>query len=207
MLGLLYGGFSLKGIVAAAVAATALFLPRICSSTTPASWRQEELRKGLAEALDMLTVCVEAGQGFDGGLMQVARTVTGPISGEFARVLSEIQIGKTRGEAFADGRSQLRPPRSRTSSAPSSRLTASACRSASSCASRPRRCASCADNAPRSRRSSHRQGDLPGHALRFPVIFIVLLGPAAIKIVRAFTGSGEYAAPLAVVTWWCRRQW
>jgi tight adherence protein C len=49
----------------------------------------------------MLSVCVEAGQGFDAALLQVARNVDGPISGEFARVLSEIQIGKSRGEAFS----------------------------------------------------------------------------------------------------------
>jgi tight adherence protein C len=49
----------------------------------------------------MLTICVEAGQGFDAALMQVARNVEGPIAGEFARVISEIQIGKSRGEAFA----------------------------------------------------------------------------------------------------------
>ncbi|MGL5909548.1 MAG: type II secretion system F family protein, partial [Phycicoccus sp.] len=63
--------------------------------------RTDEVRKGLADALDMLTVCVEAGQGFDAALLQVARNVDGPIGGELARVLSEIQIGKSRGEAFA----------------------------------------------------------------------------------------------------------
>ena len=63
--------------------------------------RQDELRRGLADALDMLTVCVEAGQGFDAALMQVSRSVTGPVAGEFARVLQEIQIGKPRGEAFS----------------------------------------------------------------------------------------------------------
>ena len=63
--------------------------------------RQEELRRGLADSLDMMTVCVEAGQGFDAALLQVARSVDGPVAGEFARVLSEIQIGKSRGEAFS----------------------------------------------------------------------------------------------------------
>lgn len=63
--------------------------------------RQDELRRGLADALDMLTVCVEAGQGFNAALLQVARSVRGPVAGEFARVLSEIQIGKSRAEAFA----------------------------------------------------------------------------------------------------------
>ena len=63
--------------------------------------RQEQLRRGLADALDMLTVCVEAGQGFDAALLQVARSTTGPVAGEFSRVLQEIQIGKARGEAFS----------------------------------------------------------------------------------------------------------
>ena len=49
----------------------------------------------------MLTVCVEAGQGFDAALMQVARSITGPVGGEFTRALQEIQLGKARGEAFA----------------------------------------------------------------------------------------------------------
>ena len=48
----------------------------------------------------MLTVCVEAGLGFDAALSQVARNTTGPIAGEFARILQEMQIGKSRVEAF-----------------------------------------------------------------------------------------------------------
>jgi tight adherence protein C len=62
--------------------------------------RQDGLRRGLADALDMLTVCVEAGQAFDGALQQVAKSVTGPVAGEFSRVLQEIQIGRSRGAAF-----------------------------------------------------------------------------------------------------------
>ena len=49
----------------------------------------------------MLTVCVEAGQGFDAALLQVSRSTTGPVAGEFARVLQEVQIGKPRAEAFS----------------------------------------------------------------------------------------------------------
>lgn len=101
MLGLLYGGLSMTGVLLALVAGALLFfLPDLLLHNL-ALKRQEETSKGLAEALDMLSVCVQAGQGFDAALMQVARNVDGPISGEFARVLSEIQIGKSRGEAFA----------------------------------------------------------------------------------------------------------
>lgn len=101
LLGLLYGGFSLRGFLfAALIGAAFFFLPNLLVYNG-ALRRQEQVAKGLAEALDMLTICVEAGQGFDAAVTQVARTIEGPISQEFARVLSEIQIGKSRSEAFA----------------------------------------------------------------------------------------------------------
>ncbi|WP_240917535.1 type II secretion system F family protein [Phycicoccus sp. HDW14] len=94
-------GFELKALLIAMVAGAAgFFLPDLLVYNAGLK-RQNEMRKGLADALDMLTVCVEAGQGFDAAILQVARTVTGPIAGEFARVLSEMQIGKSRGEAFS----------------------------------------------------------------------------------------------------------
>jgi tight adherence protein C len=97
----LFGGLSLRGLLfAGAGAALLFFLPDLLLINMGMK-RQDELRRGLADALDMLTVCVEAGQGFDAALMQVARSADGPIAGEFARVLSEIQIGKSRGEAFS----------------------------------------------------------------------------------------------------------
>jgi tight adherence protein C len=102
MLGLLLGGgFTAKGLlITIAAAAAGFFLPDLLLYNVAVK-RQEELRRGLADALDMLTVCVEAGQGFDAALMQVARSVTGPVAGEFTRALQEIQLGKPRGEAFA----------------------------------------------------------------------------------------------------------
>jgi tight adherence protein C len=101
LLGMLYGGLWIRGPLLAVVLGTAFFfLPDLLLHNV-ALHRQEDTAKSLADALDMLTVCVEAGQGFDTALQQVARAVDGPISGEFARVLSEIQIGKSRGEAFA----------------------------------------------------------------------------------------------------------
>jgi tight adherence protein C len=95
------GGFTLRGILVG-IGATAIgfFLPDLLLYNMAVK-RQEELRRGLADALDMLTVCVEAGQGFDAALMQVARSVTGPVAGEFTRALQEIQLGKPRGEAFS----------------------------------------------------------------------------------------------------------
>jgi tight adherence protein C len=100
VLGFAYGGFSLRGLVYAGLGGVAFFFVPDLLIYNTALKRQEETGKSLADALDMLTVCVEAGQGFDSALLQVARNVEGPIAGEFARVISEIQIGKSRGEAF-----------------------------------------------------------------------------------------------------------
>ena len=62
--------------------------------------RQIELRKALPDAIDMMTVCVEAGLGFDAALARVARDLEGPVAAECARVLQEMQFGKSRTEAL-----------------------------------------------------------------------------------------------------------
>jgi tight adherence protein C len=62
--------------------------------------RQEKIQKALADAMDMMTVCVEAGLGFDAALTQVARNTKGPLAHEFARVLQEMQFGMSRPEAL-----------------------------------------------------------------------------------------------------------
>jgi tight adherence protein C len=62
--------------------------------------RQDRIRKQLPDAMDLLTVCVESGLGFDAALAQVARNTDGPLAAELARALQEMQIGKTRREAL-----------------------------------------------------------------------------------------------------------
>jgi len=62
--------------------------------------RQQQIPVILPDSLDMLTICVEAGLGFDAALAQVARNTKGPVAAEFARVLQEMQIGKSRTEAL-----------------------------------------------------------------------------------------------------------
>lgn len=76
-----------------------LFLPDILVRNIGEK-RQIELQRGLPDALDMLTVCVEAGMGFDAALSRVARNLHGPIAEECARVLQEMQFGMSRAEAL-----------------------------------------------------------------------------------------------------------
>jgi tight adherence protein C len=100
VLGGLFGGVGLWGVVlAAALGAFGFFLPDLLVHNKGLH-RQDEIRRSLSNALDMLTVSVEAGLGFDAALLQVARATHGPLAGEFARVLQEIRIGKSRLDAF-----------------------------------------------------------------------------------------------------------
>jgi len=62
--------------------------------------RQIEIQKSLPDAMDMMTVCVEAGLGFDSALSRVALNLEGPMAEECARVLQEMQFGMSRTEAL-----------------------------------------------------------------------------------------------------------
>ncbi|MEO8329088.1 MAG: type II secretion system F family protein [Candidatus Nanopelagicales bacterium] len=62
--------------------------------------RSDQIRKDLPDALDLLTISVEAGLAFDAAVSQVARNTEGPLADEFFRVLQEMQIGMGRTEAM-----------------------------------------------------------------------------------------------------------
>ena len=62
--------------------------------------RTEQVGRALPDAIDLLTISVESGLGFDASCAQVARNTDGPLSEEFARMLQEMQIGRGRSEAL-----------------------------------------------------------------------------------------------------------
>lgn len=62
--------------------------------------RQKGIRKAMPDALDLLTICVEAGLGFDAALSKVAEKWETQLSQSFMRVIQEIQLGKLRREAL-----------------------------------------------------------------------------------------------------------
>lgn len=64
--------------------------------------RQTEILKALPDALDLLTISVEAGLGFDAALSKVAEKWENELSLAFIRVIQEIQMGKLRREALRD---------------------------------------------------------------------------------------------------------
>ena len=62
--------------------------------------RADKLQRALPDAIDLLTISVESGLGFDAACAQVARNTDGPLADEFARLLQEMQIGRGRAEAL-----------------------------------------------------------------------------------------------------------
>lgn len=64
------------------------------------SARQTSVLKALPDALDLLTICVEAGLGFDAAMSKVAEKWENELSLAFARTVQEMQLGKLRREAL-----------------------------------------------------------------------------------------------------------
>jgi tight adherence protein C len=64
--------------------------------------RKQAIIKKFPDALDLMTICVDAGLTFDGAMAQVASKWDDPLSNEFARVVNELQLGKTRRQSLKD---------------------------------------------------------------------------------------------------------
>ncbi len=62
--------------------------------------RAARMQRELPDAIDLLTISVESGLGFDAAIQQVARNTEGPLADEFARALREMQIGQGRSAAM-----------------------------------------------------------------------------------------------------------
>ncbi len=64
--------------------------------------RQHNVRKAMPDALDLLTICVEAGLGFDAAMSKVSEKWENELSLAFMRAIREIQLGKPRRDALRD---------------------------------------------------------------------------------------------------------
>ncbi len=62
--------------------------------------RANRMQRELPDAIDLMTISVESGLGFDAAVQQVATNTEGPLSEEFARVLREMQIGSSRSDSL-----------------------------------------------------------------------------------------------------------
>jgi len=93
--------WSRKIMVVVGFVALGFYMPEMFL-TSKIQRRQKEIRKAMPDALDLLTICVEAGLGFDGAMQKVYEKWDNELGSGFGRVLREIQLGKLRREALRD---------------------------------------------------------------------------------------------------------
>jgi len=192
MFGLLVGdGLTLKGILLAVLLGALLFFLPDLLIYNAALRRQDQIMRGFAEALDMMTICVEAGQGFDAALLEVARNAEGPIAGELARMTAEIQIGTSRSEAFRGLGERVNLPEVKsfvTAIAQADKLgipIASVLREQTAAMRLARR-----QRAEAQAQKVTVKILFPLVCCIFPALFVVLLGPAGIRVFQSFSRSG-----------------
>ncbi len=149
--------------------------------------RQKEILKALPDALDLLTVAVDAGLGFDAALMKVAYRWDNALTQEFRRVLDELHMGVPRAEALRRMAQRTGVPELASFVAiliQSERLGASITRvlHAQADAMRTRR-------RQRAEEEAHKapvKMMIPLVLFVFPALFIVIVGPALPLIMAAF---------------------
>ena len=153
-----------------------------------AKQRQKEIQHRLPDVLDLLTVSVEAGLGFDAALLKVVEKQKGVLAEEFLRVLQEIKMGHPRRESLRDLAKRNKPAEDLNSFVAS---LVQADQLGISIGSVLRNQAKQIRQKQRQRAEEKAQKApvkmmIPLVFFVFPTIFIVVLGPAVIQIIDLF---------------------
>ncbi|HEY8642467.1 MAG TPA: type II secretion system F family protein [Candidatus Dormibacteraeota bacterium] len=101
LLGLLIGSPTFIAVGAAVGGMLGFFGP-LYWLRTKVEQRRGEIQKSLPDAMDLLTIAVEAGLGFDAAMQRVTDKFRNALSEEFATVLQEVRLGRPRLEALDD---------------------------------------------------------------------------------------------------------
>lgn len=91
----------LTWLIGAMIVAVGIWLPDMVLQRVIEA-RQSAIRRALPDVLDLLVISVEAGVGFDGAVQKVVEKIKGPLNVEFARVLEQVRLGKSRAEALRE---------------------------------------------------------------------------------------------------------
>ena len=87
-------------IVAVVLLAILLYFSPDLIISSRAAERQRAILHDLPDALDQMTICMEAGLGFEAAIARVSQGNTGPLAQELVRMLQELQVGVSRREAL-----------------------------------------------------------------------------------------------------------
>ncbi|MBC8337022.1 MAG: type II secretion system F family protein [Anaerolineales bacterium] len=153
--------------------------------------RQHEIRKAMPDALDLLTICVEAGLGFDAAMSKVSDKWENELSLSFSRAIREVQLGKLRRDALKDmaERIGLAEMTSFVAAVIQSEQLGVSMAKVLRIQSEQMR----VKRRQRAEEEAHKapvKMIIPMAFLTFPSIFIVLLAPAAFRMANTFGGSG-----------------
>ena len=99
--GLAIGGASQGFLMALLGLVLGFFLPDFWLSNRIRA-RQKAILLAIPDTLDLLTISVKAGLGFDAALGKVVEKTEGPLATEFRRALAEVRIGKPRRDALRE---------------------------------------------------------------------------------------------------------
>ena len=174
-------------LATALVAAFGYVLPNVLLYNAGTK-RETLMRNALPDAMDLLTVSVEAGLGFDAAVSRVAKNGEGPLNQEFSRLLQEMQLGVGRIDA-------MRLMAERTS-LPDLKSFCSAMVQADSLGipiARVLRIQSQEMRTKRRQRAEEKAQQVPVRIMIplvlfiLPCIFIVILGPAGVSIATTFS--------------------
>jgi tight adherence protein C len=101
ILGLVFGNFVFGFFAGIGFALLGFVLPDFWLGRHIAD-RKKRILRAVPDTLDLLTISVRAGLGFDGALAKVVEKTEGPLAEEFRRVLAEVRMGKARRDALRD---------------------------------------------------------------------------------------------------------
>jgi len=152
--------------------------------------RQQEILLALPSALDLLTISVEAGLGFDAALGRVCEKYRNALASEFNQVLNEIRLGRPRLEAMDDmaRRNKVDELNSFIQAIIQSEQLgvgiANVLRIQSEEIRRRRR-----QRAEEMGQKAPLKMLFPMACCIFPTLFVVLLGPAALEVIQEFSGG------------------
>jgi tight adherence protein C len=93
-------GATTRTMVVTVVLAVLLYVSPDVFITGRAKERQREILHDLPDALDQMTICMEAGLGFEAAMARTSQSNDGPLAQELVRLLQEIQVGVGRRQAL-----------------------------------------------------------------------------------------------------------